>query len=1088
MKNLLQILFSIFLLIAFIVPANSQEEEEKSLMNAKTFSAFKLRNIGPAMKSGRIAEIAIHPENNNIWYVAVGSGGVWKTINSGTTWEPVFDEQNVYSIGCVTIDPNNPHTIWVGTGENVGGRHVGIGDGIYRSDDGGANWTNMGLKNSQHISKIIVHPENSDIVWVAAQGPLWNKGDDRGLYKTIDGGATWIKTLGDDEWIGVTDIVLDPRDPDILYAATWQRHRTVAAYMGGGPGSGIQKSTDGGETWSELKKGLPGGDMGKTGLAISPQNPDIIYAAIELDRRTGGIYKSVNRGASWSKQSSTVSGATGPHYYQELVASPHQFDKIYLLDVRVQVSEDGGKTFERMNERNKHVDNHSLTFRPDDPDYLLVGTDGGIYESFDDTKTWRYIANLPVTQFYKVSVNTAWPFYQVFGGTQDNGTQGGPSQTDRYEGITNADWAMIYGGDGHQTATEPGNNDIVYCESQQGYLGRVDLITGESVSIRPQPMEGEKLDRFNWDSPILVSPHSPTRLYFASQRVWRSDNRGDSWTPISEDLSRNENRLRLPLMDQTWSWDATWDVDAMSQYNSITSLAESPLKEGLIYAGTDDGLIQVTEDGGANWRKIEAGSLPDVPETAFVNDIKADLYDENTVYVALDNHKYGDFKPYLLKSNDKGKSWKSITGDLPEKYFVWRVVQDHVKPELMFAATEYGIFFTINGGEKWMKLKGGAPTISFRDLVIQKERNDLVCASFGRGFFILDDYSPLREVTEEKLEKEGALYTARDAWMFSQRMGPGSQGASYYSADNPEYGAVITYHLSEDYPTLESKRKKEEAKLKKDEKPLTFPDWEILKEERLQEKPKIWLTIRDSAGSVVRKLNGKMGKGFHRVAWDLRYPAWGAIDIHRNESGGNRQRSGIAVMPGTYSVTLSKEIDGVITDLAGPMEFKVEKLYEGALEGMSEQKAFAFRQEVTRMREATSAASIVYNDAQKKINAMQTALLSMAEPPGELFQELYTIKRELAEFNEQVYGDPAKRELSEYDYPTVNQRLGVASGGAWNLSYGPTATQQMCLEIAKEQFKGLKADLEVLIQVRIPAFEQKLITAGAPWMNGMPLR
>ena len=1088
MKKALLITMSSFLLITLSITAYGQDKKDKSPLNASTFSGFKIRNIGPAMKSGRIADIAIHPENNNIWYVAVGSGGVWKTVNSGTTWKPVFDAQKVYSIGCVAIDPNNPHTVWVGTGENVGGRHVGIGDGIYRSADDGANWKNMGLKESQHISKILIHPKNPDIIWVAAQGPLWNKGDERGIYKSVDGGTSWVKTLGDAEWVGATDIVMDPRDTDVLYAATWQRHRNVAAYMGGGPGTAIHKSTDGGETWIKLKKGLPSGNMGKIGLAISSQEPDIIYAAIELDRRTGGVYKSENRGASWTKQSSTVSGATGPHYYQELVASPHEFDKIYLLDVRVQYSDDGGKTFQRMNERGKHSDNHAIAFRKDEPDYMLIGTDGGLYETFDGTKTWRYIANLPVTQFYKIAVNDAWPFYQIFGGTQDNGTQGGVSQTDRREGITNSDWFIIYGGDGHQPATEPGNPDIVYCESQQGYLGRVDLTTGESVSIRPQPPKGEKLDRFNWDSPILISPHSPTRLYFASQRIWRSDNRGDSWVPISGDLSRNQNRLTLPLMDQTWSWDATWDIDAMSQYNCITSLAESPILEGLIYAGTDDGLIQVTEDGGDNWRKIEVGSLSDVPETAFVNDIKADLYDENTAYVALDNHKFGDFKPYLLKSTDRGKSWKSITGDMPENHLVWRVVQDHVKPELMFVATEYGVFFTLNGGEKWIRLKGDVPTISFRDLVIHKERNDLVCASFGRGFFVFDDYSPLREVTEEKLKEEAGIYPVRDAWMFSSRSGAGSQGSAQYAADNPPYGAVLTYHLAESMTTKKSQRKKEEGKLKKEEKPLTFPEWEVLKEERLEEAPKIWLTVRDTDGNVVRKINGPTGKGFHRVAWDLRYPAWGAIDIHREKTSSRWVPSGSNVPPGTYSVSIAKEQEGVITELAGQVEFEVIKLYEGAIRGMDPVDALAFRKEINLMREATSAASIVFDEANKKVKAMQTALSRMPTPAGELYEELYTLKRQLIAFEEQVYGDPAKRELSEYDYPTVRQRLGVASGGFYNLTYGPTATQVMCLEIAKEQFEALTTGLEVLVNDTIPAFEQKLIDAGAPWMNGMPLK
>ncbi|MFP4061104.1 MAG: WD40/YVTN/BNR-like repeat-containing protein, partial [Bacteroidales bacterium] len=712
------------------------QENAKEIFSESTFSGLKIRNIGPALMSGRISDIVLHPDNPNTWYVAVGSGGVWKTVNAGTTWEPIFDDQGSYSIGCLAIDKNNPHIVWVGTGENVGGRHVAYGDGIYKSSDGGKSWQNMGLKKSYHISKILIHPKNPDIIWVAAQGMLWNKGDERGVYKSTDGGKTWKKTLGDDEWTGATDIVIDPRDPDMLYAATWQRHRTVAAYMGGGPGSGIHKSTDGGETWRELTKGLPESNMGKIGLAISPQYPDVIYAAIELDRRTGGVYRSADRGESWIKQSEAVSGGTGPHYYQELYASPHNFDRLYLVDVRMQVSEDGGKTFTRMKEEFKHPDNHSLTFRDDDPDYLLVGTDGGIYESFDLGESWRFIPNLPVTQFYKVAVDDAEPFYNVYGGTQDNNTQGGPSRTDNHHGIRNADWFIILFGDGHQPATEPGNPDIVYAEWQEGNLVRVDRKTGEIVYVQPQPDEGEPHERFNWDAPILVSPHSPTRLYYASYRVWRSDNRGDSWKTISDDLTRGQERITLPIMGKQQSWDEPWDLYAMSNYNTITSLAESPLQEGLIYAGTDDGIIQVTEDGGENWRKIEVGSMPGVPATAFVNDIKADLFDVNTVYICLDNHKFGDLQPYIMKSTDKGKSWKSIRGNIPDRTLTWRMVQDHVKPELLFAGTEFGIYFTIDGGKKWAKLSGDVPVISFRDLAIQRRENDLVGASFGRGFFI----------------------------------------------------------------------------------------------------------------------------------------------------------------------------------------------------------------------------------------------------------------------------------------------------------------------------------------------------------------
>ena len=460
----------LLLLFLFAGTQAVAQDKESSPLTASSFSGLKLRNIGPAFASGRIADIAIHPDDDNVWYVAVGSGGVWKTSNAGVTWKPLFDRQKVYSIGCITIDPNNPHTLWVGSGENVGGRHVGFGDGIYKSMNGGKSWKHMGLKASEHISKIIVHPTNADIIWVAVQGPLWKSGGERGLYKSTDGGANWKRVLGNDEWTGVTDIAVDPRNPDWMYAATWDRHRTVAAYMGGGPGSGIHRSTDGGETWQQMRMGLPKSNLGKIGLAISPHQPDVVYAAIEQDRTKGGVYRSTDRGSSWQKRSNTVSGGTGPHYYQELYASPHTPGKIFLVDVRIQVSDDGGKTFRRLSEQEKHSDNHAIAFRKDDPDYLLIGTDGGLYESFDDAQNWRFIDNLPITQYYKVAVDDREPFYHIYGGTQDNGSHGGPSRTDNSHGIRNADWYKTLGADGHQSATEPGNPNIMYAETQQGGL------------------------------------------------------------------------------------------------------------------------------------------------------------------------------------------------------------------------------------------------------------------------------------------------------------------------------------------------------------------------------------------------------------------------------------------------------------------------------------------------------------------------------------------------------------------------------------------------------------------------------------------
>lgn len=1070
-------------LLPFLTLSLLAQEEDKSPLTERTFAGIKLRNVGPAFTSGRIADIAIHPDDDNVWYVAVGSGGVWKTMNAGVTWTPIFDSQPTYSIGCITIDPNNPHTIWVGTGENVGGRHVAYGDGIYKSEDDGSSWKNMGLKDSEHISKIIVHPENPDIIWVAVQGPLWNKGGERGLYKSIDGGNTWNKTLGDDEWTGVTDVIIDPRDPDRLYAATWQRHRTVAAYMGGGPKSGLHLSTDGGETWQKLSRGLPGGNIGKIGLAISPQNPDVLYAAVELNRTKGAVYRSTNRGASWEKRSDAVSGATGPHYYQELYASPHQFDKIYLMDVRIQYSEDGGKTFQRLPEQGKHSDSHAIAFRGDDPDYLLVGSDGGLYESFDDARHWRFIDNMPITQYYKVAVDDREPFYHIFGGTQDNGSHGGPSRTDTWHGVRNADWYKTLGADGHQSATEPGNPDIMYAETQQGGLHRVDLTTGEQVYIQPQPEEGADYERFNWDAPILVSPHDPARLYFASQRVWRSDNRGDSWTAISEDLTRDQERITLPIMGKTWSWDAPWDVNAMSNYNTITSLAESPLKEGLIYAGTDDGIVQVTEDGGNTWTKIEVGGMPGVPKTAFVNDIKADLHDVNTVYIALDNHKYGDYNPYLLQSTDRGRTWRSIAGNISERTLVWRLVQDHEMPELLFAATEFGIYFTLDGGEQWIKFTGGVPTISFRDLAIQRRENDLVGASFGRSFFVLDDYSFLREVTKEKLKKEGELFSTRKAWWYQPRSIVSSQGSAKYAADNPPYGAIFTYHLAEGLTTLAAERKQKERELIKEDKDVPFPGWDAIEAERRQEKPAILLTIKDSDGHVVNKIEGPARKGFHRVAWDFSYSSQNTVRMGRSSRYGGR---GLSATPGTYSVTLSKVVDGKTTVLAGPMSFEVERLYEGALEPAGADEIAAFREKVEDVQAESAVVSYLMENSMEKVEAMQTALSRARVEPGELNTQLHDLKQKLYDIEEEMYGNKSKDEIGERTPPSFRSRLSLAYRGL-STTYGPTPMHREGLEIAQRQMKDFKAKLETIAEQEIPRLEKALQEAGAPWIEGTAL-
>lgn len=1061
----------------------------QSLLNDTTFTGLKFRNIGPALMSGRIADVAIHPTNDNTWYVAVGSGGVWKTTNAGTTWQPIFDQQNVYSTGCITIDPSNNHTIWLGTGENVGGRHVSFGDGIYKSDDDGATWTNMGLASSQHISKIIVHPTNSDVIWVAAQGPLWNEGGERGIYKSDDGGKTWKQTLGDNAWVGATDLVIDPRNSKVLYAATWQRHRNVAAYMGGGPGTAIYRSDDGGETWQKLSKGLPTGNLAKVGLAISPQQPDIVYAAIEQNHRKGGVYRSSNKGASWVKMSDAVSGATGPHYYQELYACPHQFDKLYLVDVRMQISENGGKTFKRMSEKHKHSDNHAIAFKADDPNYLLVGTDGGLYETFDATRNWRYVSNLPVTQFYKLAVDDAEPFYHIYGGTQDNNTQGGPSRTDKANGITNADWYLTLFADGHQPATEPGNPNIVYCEWQEGNLVRVDKTTGEIVHIQPQALKGEPFERYNWDAPILVSPHQPSRIYFASQRVWCSNDRGDSWTPISEDLTKNQERLALPIMGSTQSWDNAWDFFAMSTYNTITSLAESPIQEGLLYAGTDDGQISISEDAGTKWKTISVSKLPDVPETAFVNDIKADLYDINTVYVLLDNHKYGDFKPYILKSTDKGKSWKSIAGNLPDKTLVWRFVQDHVNPNLCFLGTEFGLYFTIDGGEQWLQLKGNIPTISFRDIAIQRRENDLVGASFGRGFFVLDDYSALRHISEEQLNEEATLFPTRKALRFIPRPGmtmrdKGSQGAAFFNAPNPEFGAVFTYYLKDDYQMLNKQRQQKEQEITKKGDAVAFPGWDRLSAEHRQDTLKLWLTIKNKEEQVVRRLRAPSGKGFHRLAWDLRYAPLQTISIDKQKNG---RSIGYLAPSGNYTATLSKDEDGNVTDLSTSISFEVVPLYKGHLEKQSESSIDSYIQDLQKAQIELSAINTTVRKAFKQIEALKVSAQNSKLDIGELDTRLFELKQELYDIEEQLFGDANKNLVGEKNKPTINSRLSAASTNVYNNTYGPTATQRQNLVYVHEDLAELKNKVSHITEVDFSEIMKLLLTNGGPWVDGMSL-
>ncbi|HKY31549.1 MAG TPA: glycosyl hydrolase [Candidatus Polarisedimenticolia bacterium] len=1057
------------------------------LWAADTFAGLQLRGLGPALMSGRIGDIAIHPADRRVWYVAVASGGVWKTANAGTTWSPIFDAQGSYSIGCVTIDPSNPLTLWVGTGENNSQRSVGYGDGVYKSADGGRTWENVGLKQSEHIGRIVVDPRDSDVVYAAAQGPLWSPGGDRGLYKTSDGGRTWSRILEAGPDTGVNEVWLDPRDADILYATTYQRRRHVWTLINGGPFSGIHKSYDGGVTWKKLENGLPKEDKGRIGLAISPANPDVVYAIVEAANKSGGFFRSVDAGGNWEKMSDYMSSS--PQYYNEIVADPKSVGRVYSLDTWMMVTEDGGKTFRKVGEKYKHVDNHALIIDPEQTDHLLAGCDGGVYESFDRGATWFYFTNLPITQFYKVAVDDALPFYNVYGGTQDNSTIGGPSRTRTAHGIVNSDWFLTVMGDGFQTQVDPRNPDIVYSQAQHGALVRFDRRNGEMIDIQPQPeADGEAL-RWNWDSPLIISPHLHTRLYFAANKLFRSDDRGDSWREVSGDLTRQVDRNKLKVMGRVWSVDAVAKNASTSFYGNIVALDESPLMEGLIYVGTDDGLIQVTEDGGSTWRAIDR--FPGVPDMSYVSRLTASRHDIGVVYAAFDNHKMGDFKPYVLRSDDRGRTWSSAAGDLPERGSVYALAEDHESPSLLFAGTEFGVFFTPDRGSRWIQLKGGMPTIIVKDLAIQRRESDLVVGTFGRGFFILDDYSPLRLATSELLESEATLFPVKQAPMFIPSVPLGlreksMQGDSLYTAPNPPFGAVFTVYLKEEYKTRRKVRQEAEAAAIEKGEEISYPGWDRLKAEDREEEPALVLTISDEDGATVRRITAPAKAGFQRVAWDFRLPPSVPVSLSAPPSDNPfvDPAAGPMMPPGAYTARLSKRIDGVETPLSEPRPFTAAPLGEASLPAKDRKALADFQRKTARLQRAVLGAVEAAREAQSRIAHVKKAIDETPAADPRLGAEARALEARLKDLLIDLTGDSTRASRNEPTPPSILDRVQQVVAGHWSSLSDATGTHRRGYDLAAARFDRTLASLRSLIGTELERLEDEAETAGAPWTPG----
>jgi photosystem II stability/assembly factor-like uncharacterized protein len=1074
------------------VAASAPDSKEKETKyGEKTFAGLELRPIGPALTSGRIIDLAVDPRDARAWYIATAGGGVWKTANAGTSFTPIFDEQKSFSIGCVTVDPHDSLVVWVGSGENNSQRSVSMGDGVYKSIDGGKSWKNVGLETSEHISKIVVDPRDSNVVYVAAQGPLWAPGGDRGLYKTTDGGKTWKGVLTISENTGVTDVVLDPSNPDVLYAAAYQRRRHVFTLIDGGPESAIYKSADAGKSWTKLKDGLPKEDMGRIGLGLAPHNPKVLYATIESTRKAGGFFVSKDGGSSWKKVNDY--SAPGAQYYGEIFVDPNDDDRIYSADVWVRVSDDGGRTWRKPDERWKHPDNHVVWIDPASSDHLLIGCDGGLYESFDRAESWSFKTNLPITQFYRVSADDALPFYSVYGGTQDNFSLGGPSRTTDAKGIANADWYVTQGGDGFRSIPDPKDSNIIYAESQNGGLVRFDKRTGETLDIQPQPTGSMEPLRLNWDSPLIVSPHDSNRVYFAAQYLFRSDDRGNAWKVVSPDLTRHINRNTLPVMGRIWGVDAVAKATSTSWYGNIVSLAESPLQEGLIYVGTDDGLIQVSEDGGGHWRKIDR--IAGVPDLTYVSRLEASQHDVNVVYATFDNHKTGDFKPYVLRSGDRGKTWTSIAGDLPARGSAYALVEDRVDPKLLYLGTEYGLFVTQNGGASWIPLKGNFPTVAVRDLWFQKRHDDLVIATFGRGFWVLDDVRPLRTMSPAVAANEAALFPPRDAELYVQRAqlglpGKSFQGRSFFTAPNPPFGAVFTYYLKSELKSRRKQRQEAEAKLDQDKSnepghaPPPYPTLEQLRAEDREIEPAVIMIVSDEEGNVVRRVSGSAKAGFHRVAWDLRYPPPSPIELKPPEPDVfEPPPGGPLVVPGKYTVQAVKRIDGV--DMAlGPLQtFNVVPLYLSIMKESDRAAVIDFQKKAASLQRTVMGAAKATQEALTRIQYVRRALDEIAGPDPKLVAQVNAIDTALRDINDQINGDPILRRTNEPSPPSLLDRVKTAVTGLTTTA-PPTATHRESLAVAQQQTGPLLERLHKLIEVDLANVEKQMNALGAPWTPG----
>ncbi len=822
---------SLVLVLLAAAPAAAAETPAAAVqsteIDSSTFGGLEARAIGPAVMAGRIAAIDGVATDPLTIYAGAASGGVWKSIDGGISFKPVFDE-HTQSIGAIAVDPSDATTVWVGTGESWTRNSVSVGDGVYKTTNGGESWERAGLEHSERIARIAVHPKDGKTVWVCATGHLWDDHEERGVYKTTDGGKTWKRVLFVDAATGCSDLALDPQDPRILYAGTWQFRRTPWSFSSGGKGSGLYKSTDGGDTWKQLANGLPGGEKGRIAVAVAPSRPSVVYALVESKKTA--LYRSDDTGVTWSEVNSSFNIQQRPFYFAHVVVDPTDYDYVYKPGLTLTISTDGGKSFNSPFSGGfgggVHGDHHALWIDPRDPQTMFLGTDGGVYMSTDRAHHWRFVKGLPVSQFYHVSYDLDWP-YNVYGGLQDNGSWMGPSVSTG--GIENRDWENLFYGDGFWAFRDPAEPEFAYVEYQGGNISRVHLTTGESRDIKPQPRAGEPEFRFNWNTPIHLSPTQKGTIYLGSQFLFRSRDRGDSWDRISPDLTSNDPAKQR----QRHSGGLTVDNSTAENHTTIYSIAESPKDPQVIWVGTDDGRLQVTRDGGTTWTSLE-GNVPDLPKATWVSHVEASAHAAGRAYATFDGHARGDMKPYVYATDDFGATWKPLASDAVAGY-AHVLEEDPVNPALLFLGTETGLYISVDGGGRWARFTGKFPQVAVRDLVVHPRESDLVIATHGRGIYILDDITPLRQLTPEVLAADAAVLSTRPAVAMIPAVEQSFSGDDEFVGFNPTESASIVYYLKKRH---------------------LFGDLKV--------------EVYDPEGKLVTTLPGSKRKGLNRVPWPMR--------------------------------------------------------------------------------------------------------------------------------------------------------------------------------------------------------------------------